>query len=356
MKKIYRASIVLPLLFVLNVVMIKPVRIFIPEMKLFLGYGSSETIIIFFTIIWLCCSPMKKYCCNGTYIELLFNLVPIEFTYVVAYAQWHFILDACVITGFTLFEIALYVSLKYSKSKRKISSRTHRRYTAAFQRGSVLAAALFFCIPSISMYFHGLESPTYQAQQDLMTEMFADNTNMGSMILDTLNPYQSEADLWAYFDAEKWNDLTIDERICAVQKLTDFESLILGIPSVPVTAQVLNINELGSYDSDNGEMKINTKYLCDASVEEVINTICHETFHSFQDYIVDSTDWTSPVAGTYYYEQARLWNENQKNYKNMYLYGFDEYQNQELEVAAREYAEKEEGNILSYIVHEPIAM
>ena len=62
---------------------------------------------------------MKKYCCNGTYIELLFNLVPIEFTYVVAYAQWHFILDACVITGFTLFEIALYVSLNTQNLREK---------------------------------------------------------------------------------------------------------------------------------------------------------------------------------------------------------------------------------------------
>ena len=84
-------------------------------------------------------------------------------------------------------------------------------------------------------------------------------------------------------------------------------------------------------------------------MEECINTICHEVRHSLQFQIVSSIDWDNPIFQTTYFDEPRSWFENQENYKSAWLYGFEEYENQPLEVDAREYAERETEKIMSYV-------
>ena len=348
-KVIYRASILLPLALIYYTFAIEPVAIIIPEINVFLGYSSAIMTIVFLTIIWLCCSPFRKNCCNGTWTELLFNLVPIEMVLMAVFAQWHFYIALFVLIGFIIFEISLFMNLSRSAHRRKMTEKGYRRYKALFQRCSVLIAFLFFLIPCIRVFFYGMASPTYQAQKEIMAELFLDTDDSSSVIEINADPYQLNSDLWAHFEEKAWKRLSIDERICVIQQLADFESSIFGIPAIPVTARVLNAGELGGYSDDNHEMMVNAECLATSSVEEIVDTVCHEIFHSYQHFIVNNMDWTNPVADTIFFEEVRLWAENQKEYKNVYLYGFDAYQNQELEVTAREYAKEETMKILSYV-------
>jgi len=50
-----------------------------------------------------------------------------------------------------------------------------------------------------------------------------------------------------------------------------------------------------------------------------------------------------------YFTELRELMDSQENYKSAWSYGFDAYENQPLEVAAREYGEKETARIMTYM-------
>ena len=170
--------------------------------------------------------------------------------------------------------------------------------------------------------------------------------NQGIMTDDL---YLINSDLWGCFEENRWDEMSIKEKITVVQKLVDFESNALGVPTVPVNAALIGAFTLGAYDSETNEMWINTEHLANSTVEECIRTVCHETFHSSQYYIVSTLDWDSPATKTAYFDELREWQFNEENYKNAQEYGFSAYENQPLEVAAREYAEKESAKIMHYV-------
>ena len=134
-----------------------------------------------------------------------------------------------------------------------------------------------------------------------------------------------------------------------MQKLVDFESDVLGIPTVPVTSAMIGTATLGAYDNESNQMWINTEHLANSSVQEVINTICHEVHHSYVDYLVSTLDWDNPAMNSAYFAELRELMDSQENYKSAWNYGFAAYENQPLEVAAREYALEESSRIMTYI-------
>ncbi len=139
------------------------------------------------------------------------------------------------------------------------------------------------------------------------------------------------------------------EKITVLQRLTDFETKILGIPSVTISAGLMGGYTLGAYSSETNEIRVNTKYLDSSPAEKCIDTICHEVRHSLQFQIVSAIDWEDPVYQISYFDELRSWLQNQENYKNSQIHGYEAYENQPLEVDARDYAAKETEKIMSYI-------
>lgn len=106
---------------------------------------------------------------------------------------------------------------------------------------------------------------------------------------------------------------------------------------------------LGAYDNESNQMWINTEHLASSSPREIVNTICHEVHHAYVDYLVNTLDWDNPAMNSSYFAELRELMDSQKNYKSAWDYGFDAYENQPLEVAAREYASEETARIMTYI-------
>ena len=112
---------------------------------------------------------------------------------------------------------------------------------------------------------------------------------------------------------------------------------------------MIGAGTLGAYDNETNQMWINTEYLANSSTDECIQTLCHEVHHAYVNYLASSLDWDDPVLNTAYFKELREWVNNQKNYKSAWRYGFDAYENQPIEVAARSFAEEETALIKSYI-------
>lgn len=103
--------------------------------------------------------------------------------------------------------------------------------------------------------------------------------------------YQENQLLWHCFEHDKWKSYSIPEKITVMQRLTDFETEILGIPSITITADLIGAYTLGSYSDETNEILVNTKCLDSSPAEECVNTICHKVQHSLQFQIVSSIDW-----------------------------------------------------------------
>ena len=112
---------------------------------------------------------------------------------------------------------------------------------------------------------------------------------------------------------------------------------------------MIGIATLGAYDNESKQMWINTEHLANSSVPDIINTIAHETHHAYVDYLVNTLDWDNPAMNSAYFTELRKLMDSQENYKSAGKYGFDAYENQPLEVAAREYASQETSRIMDYI-------
>ena len=345
----YRLSIILPLILIYYS-FTESVSFSIPELGIYLEPYIARFLIVTITVLWLCCSPCRKNCCNGTWIEFMFNLVPVEIIMMLNLAQWHF--TVFVITGLilVLVETVLFMGLRKDEHKHRITRRSHRMYKTVFRRCTVLtitAVCVIPCCPSI--FSHGLTSPTYQAEQEIWSILFSENTETDDAVATKIDVYQENQALWHCFEDGTWKSYSIPEKITVMQRLTDFETEILGIPSITITADLIGAYTLGSYSDETNEIFVNTKYLDSSPVEECIDTICHEVRHSLQFQIVSSIDWDNPVFQASYFDELRSWFRNQENYKSAWLYGFEEYENQPLEVDARDYAKCETEKIMSYV-------
>lgn len=345
---IYKSSIIIPLAIVFYC-FIEPIAFCVPEIGLYMETWSSRILIVMVTVIWLCCSPFRCGTCNGTITELLFNIVPVEFLLMLVFAQQHFFISLLITLTVLGGEIALFRALKKDERKHKFSRKRHRRYQFVFRRCSVLGVAVLCAIPCLlSIFVYGFESPTYRATEEILSQLFfeAETDNKADK---SDNLYEKNAELWGYLQEESWNQLSIHERITVIQKLVDFESGVLGFPTVPVTSAMIGMSTLGAYDNESNQMWIHTKHLAESSPREIVNTICHEAHHAYVDYLVNTLDWDNPAMNSSYFAELRELMDSQKNYKSALKYGFAAYENQPLEVAAREYALEESSRIMTYI-------
>lgn len=345
---IYKASIIVPLAMIFYS-FIEPFAFCVPEIGLYMETWSSRILIVMVTVIWLCCSPFRCGTCNGTITELLFNLVPVEFVLMLVFAQHHFVIALLITLTVAGGEIALFRMLRKDEQNHKYSRKRHRRYQFAFKRCSVLGIAVLCAVPCLlSIFVYSFESPTYKATEELWNQLFPETeVVVGTGKADNL--YEKNAELWGYLQEKNWNRLSIQERITVIQKLMDFESGVLGFPTVPVTSAMIGMSTLGAYDNESNQMWIHTKNLAESSPREIVNTICHEAHHAYVDYLVNTLDWDNPAMNSSYFAELRELMDSQKNYKSALKYGFAAYENQPLEVAAREYSEKETAVIMAYI-------
>lgn len=345
---IYKSSIIIPLAMVFYC-FIEPFAFCVPEIGLYMETYSSRIMIVMVTVVWLCCSPFRRGTCNGTITELLFNIVPVEFMLMLVFAQWHFVISLLITFVLVGGEIALFCSLRKDELKHKFSRKRHRRYQFAFRRCSVLCMAVLCAIPCLlSIFVYDVESPTYKATEELWNQLFSEP----EVVVETDKPenlYEENTELWGYLQEKNWNRLSIQERITVIQELVDFESGVLGIPTVPVTSAMIGIATLGAYDNESNQMWINTEHLANSPVQEVISTTVHEVHHSYVDYLVSTLDWDNPAMNSAYFAELRELMDSQENYKSAWSYGFAAYENQPLEVAAREYASEETARIMTYI-------
>ncbi len=89
---------------------------------------------------------------------------------------------------------------------------------------------------------------------------------------------------------EYWTELTVDERLSVLRTIADIETNYLGIPEVDLCTEVLEENVLGHYVDETRTVTINLSYLSTEPAREMLSTLCHEVYHSYQHRLVEFYD------------------------------------------------------------------
>lgn len=138
------------------------------------------------------------------------------------------------------------------------------------------------------------------------------------------------------FKADRWEKLTIKERLEVLRLVIKIESEHLGIGYVPsFTLEDLEGNQAGVFTSGEKIIKLDTEHFEKASPEAVLKSLLHECRHSYQHECVDiAQEINEKYKKLFIYRQLAG-----------YQYGFDNYETVDyktnpVEVDAREYADR----------------
>lgn len=135
------------------------------------------------------------------------------------------------------------------------------------------------------------------------------------------------------FDSDEWAELTVKERLSAIESFVEILGVRMGLENKPtVTFFDGPENELGAYIQGKDRIEINWLLLDDP--EALVNTVAHEMRHAYQHERAQSPETWMDV----------LYAVNFENYispiqdKNGYYVNFEDYQDQLIEAEARAFA------------------
>ncbi len=346
-KFLWNCSSIFPLLLI-YFVFTEDVSFSITEFHLYLDHSEACFLAVMITVIWLC-SPFRTICCDGSWGVVFYNIFPIATVGMLNLAQWYFGMFVTMLIITAIAETVLLIGLKRAEKRHLITKKSQRKFYRLLPRYIVAVAVVVCAGPSLyNAVSNGFISPFYYEIQDYWRAILS-NMDAKSDQEESANSLPENEVLWMCLDEDKWKTLSVQERITVLKHLMDYETDILDIPPIEIHAGLIGDATMGVYDHSINMIEINVEHLDLCPVEEVIDTVCHEVRHAFQWQVVDSIDWDNPVFQAPYFEEMRSWLENYHNYKSVWIYGYDEYENQPVEVDARDYAKKETERIMEKV-------
>lgn len=91
------------------------------------------------------------------------------------------------------------------------------------------------------------------------------------------------------FQEEKWETLTVQEKLDRLQIIANVEANHLGIPvDVNVSAGIMGENTMAAYSESAHTISFNLDYLEDNYPEDMLEACCHEMYHCYQYRLIDA--------------------------------------------------------------------
>ena len=143
---------------------------------------------------------------------------------------------------------------------------------------------------------------------------------------------------------EEWAKLSSQEKLNVLQTVADIEKDELGLPDeLTVFADNMSHTTSGRYLDRLNVIAINVDMLGKKSSWDLVETICHEAYHSYENRLVEVYDSAGEnCKSLMIFDGAKYYKEEFKNYKSgdSGPDAFDDYFFQHCEMDARFYADK----------------
>ena len=154
----------------------------------------------------------------------------------------------------------------------------------------------------------------------------------------TAQTIRNNMDTVLLLQEEEWATLTTQEKLDTLQTVANIEAHYLGLPNeLNVGAANLEEDVLACYDDTTYTISIDLNSLETDPVEDVLNSCCHEAYHSYQHRLVDAYNASAePLQGLRVFQSAAQYRQEFVSYAD----GGEDYYFQACEVDARNYAEE----------------
>lgn len=258
--------------------------------------------------------------------------IPFGLYTVIAYRQtmgkWMLIV-LFIATSLTIAYSAFLITRKSKNcwSLRKvIKLRIHR---CCYVMQSSLAVTLIFVIGIIG--FQGVFG------DNIINSSIAATTNKQSPSQTISN----NIDTVLLLQEEKWKKLTTQKRLDVLQTVANIEAHYLGLPNeLNVDAANLGEYTLACYNDRTHTISIDLNHLENDSVYDILDSCCHEAYHSYQHRLVDAYNAADESSRELrIYKSATQYNQEFNNYIDGNS-DFCLYYYQSCEMDARDYAEE----------------
>lgn len=278
----------------------------------------------FFTVFWVTGQFANPYF-QPLFWQIFYYLVPVLVIGFLFFLQYHFQAALMLILFFIVLKTGIFLWTRRSFAPFPLSGKKLRQYRFTFRRLSLLAFCLTFLGPSVLvMTVYGLKSPSLQAQ----TRPSNSETNAFEQLVN------ENMDTLKQLEPQTWPQLSPQQRLDLSQTLANIETSYLGIPSLSVVSSKLEDSILGRYRNET--ILIDLSYLQEASPAELVDVVCHECRHAYQESVVNMLDWSDETVQTHaFYREARQWKEDFAYYVSG---DTPAYYEQSVEQDARKYA------------------
>ena len=227
--------------------------------------------------------------------------------------------------------IACYVALVFSgrikdqsRYKAILRNRERQAVCGSTRILSVALAAIMFVIGGGTLLTGTIIKPTVEpAGPASVEEQTIDNN------IETL----------ALLNDDQWEEVSTEKKVDVLQTVANIERRYLGLHH-ELNIKVANTEEnLAGYYSDTlHTITISSDYLLRASPRELVNTVCHESYHALQYRMVDAYDSVpDELKDLLFFAEASVLKAEFADYKDS-SGDIQEYYSQLCETKARSYA------------------
>lgn len=249
----------------------------------------------------------------------------LTYTKIVGWWMPAVLLCACVLA----IALSILVMTRKIKNKKNISRIIkHRVRHCCIKTQGILAVA--FMVIMFVIGFRGIFGDNI-----LNASTPATSYNQGSA-----QTISNNIDTILLLQEDEWNSLSVQEKLNTLQTVANIEAHYLGLPNeLHVGADNLGEGTLACYNDKTYTISIDLEHLENASVYDVLDSCCHEAFHSYQHRLVDAYNMSDDsLKDLRIFNSAVQYAQEFRNYDNGGR-DFDSYFFQYCEMDAREYAE-----------------
>lgn len=232
--------------------------------------------------------------------------------------------------------IVMTCKIKRTKSVKRVIAKRFCRCIAA--TGNIFSIAMVVIMVSLLIQ-EALGVPLFKSGIGAETGNTAESQTISSNINTVLK-----------LQEEEWIALNTNDKLGVLQCIANIEAHYLGL-SNELNVGVANLPEyeLACYSDASHTININFEHLENDSAAEVLNSCCHEAYHSYQHRLVDAyNEAPKEMRQLRIYENAVNYIEEFGNYADGYE-DFCTYYAQQCEKDARSYAEDAVVNYYSKI-------
>lgn len=236
------------------------------------------------------------------------------------------VLVAASVLAFSYIVLLLSQKVKNSKNKRKVIRRRLHRCWIGTQSIATVALLVVMGIVGVNGVFGN----------NILTAAVPAIVNDQ----DSPQTISNNIDTILLLQEEEWLTLTTQEKLDTLQTVANIEAHYLGLPNeLNVGAANLDEDTLACYDDSTYTISIDINHLENGSVYDVLDSCCHEAYHSYQHRLVDAYNASDErLRELRLFKSAAQYSQEFDRYtdggNDYYTYYF-----QDCETDARDYAE-----------------